>query len=127
MCWFGGCFVDEYYWCDGIGDLDKCLVKVNIYWGGVEEINVVGIYEIFDFIELLGVDVYINGNLGSGSVCEMVEWVEYMIFDKNFILVNECCKNGCEEFWDIVYFGIGNESWGCGGYMSLEYYVDLYN
>ncbi|MEC7468204.1 MAG: alpha-N-arabinofuranosidase, partial [Pseudomonadota bacterium] len=60
---------------DGIGDPDKRPVKVNTHWGGVEETNAVGTHEIFDFIELLGADAYINGNLGSGSVREMAEWV----------------------------------------------------
>ena len=125
--WPGGCFADEYHWRDGIGDPDKRPVKVNTHWGGVEETNAVGTHEIFDFIELLGADAYINGNLGSGSVREMAEWVEYMTSDKNSTLANERRKNGREEPWDIAYFGIGNESWGCGGHMSPEYYVDLYN
>lgn len=86
-----------------------------------------GTHEFFDFVELLGADAYINGNLGSGTVREMAEWVEYMTSDKNSTLANQRRANGREEPWDIAYFGIGNESWGCGGHMSPEYYVDLYN
>ena len=125
--WPGGCFADEYHWRDGIGDPAERPVKVNTHWGGVEEDNAVGTHEFFDFVELLGADAYINGNLGSGTVREMAEWVEYMTSDKNSTLANQRRANGREEPWDIAYFGIGNESWGCGGHMSPEYYVDLYN
>lgn len=125
--WPGGCFADEYHWRDGIGDPEARPVKVNTHWGGVEEDNAVGTHEFFDFVELLGADAYINGNLGSGTVQEMAEWVEYMTSDKNSTLANQRRANGREAPWDIAYFGIGNESWGCGGHMSPEYYVNMYN
>ncbi|MEQ5809791.1 alpha-N-arabinofuranosidase [Alteromonas sp. NFXS44] len=124
--WPGGCFADEYHWREGIGPKDERPVKVNTHWGGVEETNAVGTHEFFDLAELIGADVYINGNLGSGTVQEMAEWVEYMTSDKNSTLANERRANGREEPWDIKYFGIGNESWGCGGHMDPDYYVNLY-
>jgi alpha-N-arabinofuranosidase len=79
--WPGGCFADEYHWKDGVGPRDKRPVKVNTNWGGVEENNAVGTHEFFDLAELLGAEVYVNGNLGTGSVQEMSEWVEYMTSD----------------------------------------------
>ena len=124
--WPGGCFADEYHWREGIGKPAERPVKVNTHWGGVEENNAVGTHEFFDFVELIGADAYINGNLGSGTVQEMAEWVEYMTSDKNSTLANERRANGRDEPWDIAYFGIGNESWGCGGNMSPDYYVNLY-
>ncbi|WP_018983732.1 alpha-N-arabinofuranosidase [Salinimonas chungwhensis] len=124
--WPGGCFADEYHWRDGIGAKNERPVKVNTHWGGVEETNAVGTHEFFDLAELLGAEVYINGNLGSGSVQEMAEWMEYMTSDKNSTLANLRRENGREDPWDIKYFGIGNESWGCGGHMEPDYYVDLY-
>lgn len=124
--WPGGCFADEYHWRDGIGKQQDRPVKVNTHWGGVEETNAVGTHEFFDFVELLGAEAYINGNLGSGSVAEMAEWVEYMTSDKDSTLANQRRENGREAPWNIAYFGIGNESWGCGGNMSPEYYVNLY-
>ncbi len=124
--WPGGCFADEYHWRDGIGPRDQRPVKVNTHWGGVEETNAFGTHEFFDLVEQLGADAYVNGNVGSGTVREMAEWVEYMTSDKNSTLANERRKNGREEPWDIAYFGIGNETWGCGGHMRPEYYADLY-
>lgn len=124
--WPGGCFADEYHWREGIGPRSERPVKVNTHWGGVEEPNTFGTHEFFEFVELLGADAYINGNLGSGSVQEMAEWLEYMTGDKDSNLVQERRKNGREEPFDVAYFGIGNEAWGCGGHMRPEYYADLY-
>ncbi len=124
--WPGGCFADEYHWREGIGPKDQRPVKVNTHWGGVEETNAFGTHEFFQLTEMLGADAYINGNLGSGTVQEMAEWLEYMTSDKNSTLANERRANGREAPYKIAYFGIGNESWGCGGHMRPEYYTDLY-
>ncbi|WP_049721033.1 alpha-N-arabinofuranosidase [Gilvimarinus polysaccharolyticus] len=124
--WPGGCFADEYHWREGIGRREDRPTKVNTHWGGVEEPNSFGTHEFFEFVELLGADAYVNGNLGSGTVKEMAEWMEYMTGDKGSTLASERRANGREEPFDIAYFGIGNEAWGCGGNMRPEYYADLY-
>ena len=124
--WPGGCFADEYHWRDGIGPRDQRPVKVNTHWGGVEETNAFGTHEFFQLAEMLDAETYINGNLGTGTPREMAEWLEYMTSDTTSTLANLRRKNGREEPWDVDYFGIGNEAWGCGGNMRPEYYVDLY-
>jgi len=124
--WPGGCFADEYHWKDGIGARGKRPVKVNTNWGGVEESNAVGTHEFFDLVEQLGADAYVNGNLGSGSVQEMSEWIEYMTSDSKSTLANLRRKNGHEKPFKVAYFAIGNEAWGCGGNMSPQHYADLY-
>lgn len=124
--WPGGCFADEYHWKDGIGPRSKRPVKVNTNWGGVEESNAVGTHEFFDLADLLGADAYVNGNLGSGNVQEMSEWIEYMTSDSKSSLANLRRKNGRDKPFKVAYFAIGNEAWGCGGNMTPEYYSDLY-
>lgn len=124
--WPGGCFADEYHWKDGIGPRSKRPVKVNTNWGGVEESNAVGTHEFFDLVDLLGADAYVNGNLGSGNVQEMSEWIEYMTSDSKSSLANLRRKNGRDKPFKVAYFAIGNEAWGCGGNMTPEYYSDLY-
>lgn len=124
--WPGGCFADEYHWRDGIGPRDKRPVRINTHWGGVEESNAFGTHEFFDLIELLGAEAYIAGNLGSGTPQEMAEWLEYITSDKDSTLANLRRKNGRDKPWKIAYWGVGNESWGCGGNMRPEYYADLY-
>ena len=65
-------------------------------------------------------------SLGSGTVQEMSEWVEYMNFDGKSPMTNMRRANGRELPWKVKYFGIGNENWGCGGKMRAENYADEY-
>lgn len=124
--WPGGCFADDYHWRDGIGEKNKRPYMVNTNWGGVVENNHFGTHEFFELCEQLGTEPYICGNVGSGSVSEMRDWIEYMTFDGDSPLANERRKNGREEPWKLKFFGIGNEAWGCGGNMRAEYYSDLF-
>ncbi len=124
--WPGGCFADEYHWKDGIGPNEERPTMINTHWGGVTENNHFGTHEFLKFCELIGAEPYISGNLGSGTVREMQEWVEYITFDGVSPMANLRKKNGKEQPWKLKYFGIGNENWGCGGNMRAEYYVDEY-
>lgn len=124
--WPGGCFADEYHWRDGIGPREKRPSMINTHWGGVVENNHFGTHEFFDLVEQLGCEAYVNGNVGSGSVQEMMEWVEYMTSDADSPMANERRRNGRNAPFRVKYFGVGNESWGCGGNMRPEYYADLY-
>jgi alpha-N-arabinofuranosidase len=124
--WPGGCFADEYHWRDGIGPRDQRPVRVNTHWGGVEESNAFGTHEFLDFVELIGADAYVSGNVGSGSPREMAEWVEYITSDSKSTLAELRRKNGREKPWKLPYFGVGNETWGCGGNMRPEFFADLY-
>ena len=78
--WPGGCFADEYHWRDGIGPYETRKRMINTHWGGVVEDNSFGTHEFFGLCELLGCKPYVNGNVGSGTVQEMSEWIEYMTF-----------------------------------------------
>jgi alpha-N-arabinofuranosidase len=121
--WPGGCFADEYHWRDGIGPLDQRPRRPNASWGGVDT-NAFGTHEFMDLAESLGADVYINGNLGSGSPQEMMEWIEYMTSDSDSSLARLRRQNGRETPWKVQWFAVGNESWGCGGNMRPEFYAD---
>ncbi|MBQ7203774.1 MAG: alpha-N-arabinofuranosidase [Eubacterium sp.] len=124
--WPGGCFADEYHWKDGIGPKKDRKHMVNTHWGGVVEDNSFGTHEYFELCRQLGCDTYVNGNVGSGTVQEMNEWVEYMTFDGVSPMAKLREQNGSKEPFDLKYFGVGNESWGCGGQMEPEYYANLY-
>ncbi len=124
--WPGGCFADEYHWKDGIGPKEQRKKIVNTNWGGVTEDNSFGTHEFFELTEQLGCKTYVNGNVGSGTVQEMSEWIEYMTFDGVSPMAELRKKNGHEKAWKVDYFGVGNENWGCGGNMTPEYYADLY-
>lgn len=124
--WPGGCFADTYHWKDGIGPKEKRPTIINVHWGGVTEDNSFGTHEFMDLCELIGTKPYISGNLGSGTVQEMSEWVEYMTSDAVSPMTDLRKKNGRQDPWKVTYFGVGNEPWGCGGEMRPEYYSDLF-
>jgi alpha-N-arabinofuranosidase len=124
--WPGGCFADEYHWKDGIGQIKNRPKMVNTHWGGVIESNHFGTHEFFDLCHQLGCEPYICGNVGSGTVQEMSQWIEYITFDGDSPMVNLRRNNGQEAPWKIKYWGVGNENWGCGGNMTAEYYSDLF-
>lgn len=124
--WPGGCFADEYHWKDGIGPKENRKRMVNTHWGGVVENNHFGTHEFMLLCELLECEPYICGNVGSGTVQEMSEWVEYMTFEGESPMANWRRENGRDEPWKLKYLGVGNENWGCGGNMRPEYYADLY-
>ena len=123
--WPGGCFADTYHWRDGIGPQSQRASIVNVHWGGVTEDNSFGTHEFMRLTELLGCDAYINGNLGSGTVQEMSEWVEYLTSENQSPVTDLRKQNGHPEPWKVKYFAIGNENWGCGGNMTAEYYAGL--
>ena len=122
--WPGGCFADDYHWMDGIGPKDKRPSLRNNNWGGTIEDNSFGTHEFLNLCEMLGCEPYISGNVGSGTVKEMAQWVEYMTSDGDTPMARLRRQNGREKAWKVKYFGIGNEAWGCGGNMTAQYYSD---
>ncbi len=124
--WPGGCFADEYHWRDGIGPKETRKKMINTHWGGVVEDNSFGTHEFMELCRQIGCEPYINANVGSGSIQEMSEWVEYMNFDGVSPMAKLREENGHKEPWRIKYLGVGNENWGCGGSMTPEYYANEY-
>ena len=124
--WPGGCFADNYHWMDGIGPYENRINMINTDWGGVTENNHFGTHEFMEFCELIGAEPYISGNLGSGTVREMQQWVEYITSDNVSPMTALRKKNGREKPWKLKYFAVGNENWGCGGNMRAQYYADEY-
>lgn len=124
--WPGGCFADEYHWKDGIGEKSARKKMINTNWGHVVEDNSFGTHEFMNLCEELDCEPYVAGNMGSGTVQELSEWVEYMTFDGVSPMAEMRRVNGREKPWKLKYLGIGNESWGCGGSMSPAYYSDEY-
>lgn len=123
--WPGGCFADEYHWRDGVGPREQRPTVVNTHWGNVVEDNSFGTHEFMDLVDQLGTEPYICGNVGSGTVREMADWVEYLTRSGEAPMSELRRTNGRDEPWQVTYWGIGNESWGCGGNMRAEYYADL--
>ncbi len=122
--WPGGCFADEYHWRDGIGPRDQRPTMINTNWGGVTEDNSFGTHEFLELCRQLGCEPYFCGNVGSGTVQELSQWIEYVNSDNISPMTELRRKNGREKSWGVKYWGIGNENWGCGGDMRPEFYAD---
>jgi alpha-N-arabinofuranosidase len=124
--WPGGCFADTYHWRDGIGPTAQRPKMLNMWWGNSVEDNSFGTHEFLELCQLLGTEPYLAANVGSGTVQEMAGWMEYLNANDDTPLVLERRKNGHPEPYKVSWWGIGNESWGCGGHMTPEYYADVY-
>ena len=124
--WPGGCFADTYHWKDGIGPKGKRPSIVNTWWGGVTENNSFGTHDFLNMCELLGTEPYLSGNVGSGTVQELSDWVQYVNFEKDSPMSKLRQENGRTTPWNVRYWGVANEAWGCGGNMKPDFYANLY-
>ncbi len=124
--WPGGCFADTYHWKDGIGPKEERPTIVNRWWGGVTENNSFGTHDFLDLCETLGTEPYLAANVGSGTVQEFNEWVQYVNHEGKSPMADLRKKNKKEKAWGVSFWGVGNEMWGCGGNMTPEYYANLY-
>jgi alpha-L-arabinofuranosidase len=124
--WPGGCFADDYHWRDGIGPPATRPKRVNIWWGDSIEDNSFGTHEFMELCRLLNAQPYLAGNVGSGTPQEFRDWVEYCNQHSRSTLSDERRTNGSPEPFRVKYWGVGNESWACGGHMTPEEYASLY-
>jgi alpha-N-arabinofuranosidase len=125
--WPGGCFAEQYHWRDAVGPLSLRKRTVNTEWGMGTEDNSFGPDEFMQLCTLLGCEPYLAGNIGTGSPEEMEDWVEYMNYDGASTLADLRKKNGHAEPWHAAFWGIGNEVWGCAGFMTADTYISKFN
>jgi alpha-N-arabinofuranosidase len=130
--WPGGCFADGYHWRDGIGPAERRPRTYN-FWQprmpeGVDatETNRFGTHEFMRLCRLIGAEPYFAANVGSSTPREFHDWVLYCNAPAGSVsLADERARNGDREPFAVKYWGVGNESWGCGGDMKGgEYAVE---
>ena len=125
--WPGGCFADTYHWRDGVGPKKERPSMLNVWWGNVKEDNSFGTNEFLNMCELLGAEPYLSGNVGSGTPQELSDWIKYTTHPNGSSPMTDFRqKNGRPNPWRVKYWGLGNEAWGCGGNMKVEYYANVY-
>ena len=124
--WPGGCFADDYHWRDGVGPVARRPKTVNISWGNNIEDNAFGTHEFIGLCRLIGAEPYFSANVGSGTPEEMRDWMEYCNYPKGSSLSDMRTANGSAEPFNVKYWGVGNENWGCGGQMSGDEYATQY-
>jgi alpha-N-arabinofuranosidase len=131
--WPGGCFADGYHWRDGIGEPSQRPHTYN-YWENrmpkglhAVESNAFGVHEFMHLSRLLGALPYLAANVGSGTPHEFHDWVSYCNAPAGTVsLADERAANGDKEPFAVKYWGVGNESWGCGGNMTGGEYATEY-
>ena len=124
--WPGGCFADRYHWMDGIGPVENRPRRYG-RWSDVTETNAFGTHEFIRFCRLVGAEPYIAGNVGTGTAEEFQSWIEYCNAPAGSTSLAELReKNGSTEPFNVKYWGVGNEAWGCGGGFTPEDYCTEY-
>jgi alpha-L-arabinofuranosidase len=132
----GGCFADSYNWRDGVGERSKRPRRTN-FWYGVNtkdvpmdstsrfEPNEFGTNEFLQFCRLTGARPYMAANVRGLNANDFWEWVEYCnspAGSTTLANLRASGSAGSREPFKVEFWGIGNESWGCGGEMTPEEY-----
>ena len=132
----GGCFADSYDWRDGIGPADKRPRRTN-FWEGEEspsapashryDPNQFGTNEFVRFCKLIGSEPYLAGNVRSLTAQDFYRWIEYCNSPAgSTTLADTRAAAGFPDPFNVRYWGVGNESWGCGGnFTPQEYAVEF--
>lgn len=132
----GGCFADSYDWRDGVGPADKRPRRTN-FWAEGESAgaptshkydpNQFGTNEFAHFCKLIGAEAYLAANVRSLTAQDFYRWVEYCNSPAgSTTLADLRAAAGYAEPFNVRYWGVGNESWGCGGnFTPQEYAVEF--
>jgi alpha-N-arabinofuranosidase len=139
--WPGGCFADSYDWRDGIGPRDKRPRRTNFWVDAPEwpvgapdgpwkyEPNHFGINEFMRFCQLSGAQAYLAANVRGLGAQEFYEWIEYVNSPAGTTTWADIRANGPagnRDPYKVRFWGVGNESWGCGGNFTPEEYAAEY-
>lgn len=109
--WPGGNFVSGYHWEDGVGPLENRPARMELAWHGIES-NRFGTDEFIQYCRDLQTEPYICANLGTGTLDEARNWVEYCNGTSDTFYANLRRKNGHAEPYRVKYWGLGNEMHG---------------
>jgi len=133
--WPGGCFADDYDWEDGVGPQDDRPRRRNLHWAQgraetFEESNAFGTDEFVRLCDELDTEPYLATNVGTGDPRSALDWAEYCNYGGDTTLADRRRANdqtgSGEDGYDVRYWGVGNENWGCGGRYSPEHYAEEY-
>jgi alpha-L-arabinofuranosidase len=129
----GGCFADSYDWRDGVGPVDKRPRRTN-FWAEGEaptapashkfDPNQFGTNEFVHFCKLIGAQPYLAANVRSLPAEQFYQWAEYCNSPAgSTTLADTRAAAGYSAPFDVRYWGVGNESWGCGGNFTPQEYA----
>ena len=133
--WPGGCFADSYDWRDGVGPRNARPRRTNFWAGtpgqpdgpGKYDPNHFGTNDFIRFCHLAGGEPYLAANLRSLPPRDFYQWVEYCNSPAgSTTLADLRAQDGSRDPFRVKYWGVGNESWGCGGNFTAEEYATEY-
>src|SRR2546421_6682660 len=136
--WPGGCFADSYNWRDGVGPRNTRPRRTN-FWANTDylskapngpqkyEPNQFGTNDFVRLCKAVGAEPYFAGNLRSGSARDFYEWIEYCNSPAGTTTLAELpAQGGDPDPFPVRFWGVGNESWGCGGaFTGADYAVEF--
>ncbi len=129
--WPGGCFADSYDWRDGIGPRASRATRTN-FWVNTKvpaspsqyDPNSFGTVEFARFCKLAGAQPYLAANIRSLPARDLYQWIEFCNSPAGTTtLAGVRAAEGSPDPLNVVYWGVGNEPWGCGGDFSPEDYA----
>jgi alpha-L-arabinofuranosidase len=133
--WPGGCFADSYNWRDGVGPTANRPRRTN-FWNNTKFLrdapdgpakydpNQFGTNEFMHFCQLIGAQPYLATNLRSNTARDFYDWVEYCNAPAGqTTLSDQRAAAGDQKPFNVRFWGVGNESWGCGGNFTPEEYA----
>lgn len=123
--WPGGCFADAYNWEDGVGPQKQRPIRRNHWWPR-EEPNSFGTDEFLQWCEMLSAEPYLSINVGSGTVEQALNWLEYCNGTGQSKYAAMRARNGRSKPYGVRLWGIGNENWGCGGLFTPSEYAQQF-
>ncbi len=125
--WPGGCYADHYHWQDGIGPSTERPRRLGMSCDlQVEDDNGLGTHEFMQLCSMLGAEPYLAGNVGTGTPQELCDWLEYCNSRQRTTLTERRASNGAREPFNVRLWGVGNETWGCGGNYDPVTYAHEY-
>jgi alpha-N-arabinofuranosidase len=134
--WPGGCFADSYDWHDGLGAADKRPARAG-FWGQ-QDSNEYGLHEFMHTCRAIGCKPYLAANMRSLPARDFYQQIEYCNAPAGLQPTNSAAKpvvdalaaqraaNGDPEPFNVDLWGVGNESWGCGGNLVPEEYAAMF-
>lgn len=136
--WPGGCFADSYNWRDGVGPRDRRPTRTN-FWADTPylrkapdgpqkyEPNQFGTNEFVRLCKSVGAEPYLAADLRSLQPYDFYQWIEYCNSPAGTTTLAQLrAEGGDSRPFPVRYWGVGNESWGCGGnFTGDEYAVEF--
>ncbi len=119
----GGNFLSGYHWLDGVGPRDQRPRRRDLAWQSIET-NQFGTNEFIEFCRAIHTEPMIGVNMGTGSIGEAANLVEYCNAPAGTQYADLRVSHGYRQPHGVKYWCLGNEMdgpWQIGHLEAAEY------